>query len=64
MTSEGKVIEWNGKIYHDKAIRAYHTGKDGVKRLKPFSQKLRDELERGNAKWINTPGKHIYTYSF
>ncbi len=64
MTSSGRVIELNGKIYHDKAIRAYHTTKDGVRKLKPFAQRLRQELESGNARWITTPGKHIYTYSF
>ena len=31
-------------------------------KLKPFAQKLRDALESGDAHYVNTPGKHIYTF--
>lgn len=62
MTSGGKIISWAGKIYHDKAIRAYHTNTKGERIHKPFSVRLKSALESGEAQWITTPGKHIYTY--
>jgi hypothetical protein len=51
------VIIWNGKKYHDKSTRSYYKGK-----LKPFSQKLRDALESGEAKYEKTKGKIAYAY--
>jgi len=57
MTSAGRVIEYNGKMYHDKTIRAYQNGK-----LKPYSQRIKTALESGKARYIETPGKHIYAY--
>lgn len=62
MTAKGRLIEYNGKTFHDKSIRTYHENKFGVKKLKPFAQNLKDALERGDAKYIDTPGKHIYIY--
>ena len=62
MTAKGRLIEYNGRTYHDKSIRTYHENKFGVKKLKPFAQNLKDALERGDAKYIDTPGKHIYIY--
>lgn len=62
-TSKGKMIEWNGKLYHDKCIRTFYTNKDGIKTLKPFAQRVKDALERGDAKWIPTKTKNIYTYT-
>ena len=62
MTSGGKVISWEGKTYHDKSIRAYHVNTKGEKIHKPFSIRLKSALENGEAQWIMTPGKHIYTY--
>jgi len=56
-TSPGKVILHNGRKYHDKAIRTKYNGK-----LKPFAQKLKDELEKGNAEYEKTVGKNIYIY--
>ena len=56
-TSPGKVILFNGITYHDKTIRNYNNGK-----LKPYSQRLRDALAKGKAKYINVPGKNIYLY--
>ena len=57
LTSKGRVIEYNGRTYHDKAIRTKYKGK-----LKPFAQRLKDALDNGEAKYIQTPGKHIYTF--
>lgn len=63
MTSKGKMIQdQDGRLFHDKAIRTTYTNKDGVKALKPFAARLKQRLESGDAKYINTPGKHIYTY--
>jgi len=33
-----------------------------VKKLKPFAQRVKDALEDGRAKYVNTPGKHIYVF--
>ena len=62
LTSKGKIIQYEGKIYHDKCIRTYHVDKYGNKKLKPFAQKVKDALENGNAEYVETPGKHIYIY--
>lgn len=57
-TSPGKVIMWNGKSYHDHTIRTKYKG-----RLKPFAQRVKDALERGEAFYTNTLGKMIYLYN-
>ena len=57
MTAKGKMILFNGKMYHDKTIRTKYKGK-----LKPFAIKIKTALETGNAKYIETKGKHIYVY--
>tara|TARA_B100000902_G_scaffold336481_1_gene336770 strand:- start:584 stop:1186 length:603 start_codon:yes stop_codon:yes gene_type:complete len=57
LTSKGRVIEYDGRTYHDKAIRTKYKGK-----LKPFAQRLKEALDIGEAKYIQTPGKHIYTF--
>ena len=62
MTANGRVIDFNGKHYHDKTIRTYYTDKYGVKKLKPYAQKVRDALESGEAKYVETTGKHIYLF--
>lgn len=62
MTPKGRLIELEGKIFHDKSIRTYYINKDGIKNLKPFAQRLKDKLSNGEAKYIQTPGKHIYIY--
>lgn len=64
MTAKGKVIDYGGKIYHDKCIRTYYVDKNGNKNLKPFAQKVKDALENGDAKYVDTPGKHIFLYYF
>tara|TARA_B100001996_G_scaffold362428_1_gene329926 strand:+ start:117 stop:713 length:597 start_codon:yes stop_codon:yes gene_type:complete len=57
LTSKGRVIEYDGRTYHDKAIRTKYKDK-----LKPFAQRLKQALESGDAKYVSTPGKHIYTF--
>ena len=57
LTSKGRVIDYEGRTYHDKAIRTKYKGK-----LKPFAQRLKQALESGDAKYVSTPGKHIYTF--
>ena len=51
------MIDYNGRMYHDKCIRTKYKGK-----LKPFAQRVKDALETGEAKYITTPGKHIFTF--
>jgi len=62
LTAKGRVIEFENKTYHDKCIRTYHIDKHGNKKLKPFAQRVKDALENGKAKYVETPGKHIYIY--
>ena len=62
-TAKGKVIDYNGVMYHDKTIRTYYVNKHGIKNLKPFAQKIKTALELGEAFYVNTPGKHIYVYN-
>lgn len=62
VTAKGKLIQYNGKTYHDKTIRTYYVNKSGEKNLKPFAQKIKDALLSGDANYIDTPGKHIYIY--
>lgn len=56
-TSAGKVIVYNGKRYHDKALRTKYRGQ-----LKPFAQELQDAINMGQAKIIETKPKNIYVY--
>lgn len=62
MTAKGRVIQYGDRTYHDKCIRTYYTDKNGVKKLKPFAQRVKDALESGEAKYVDTPGKHIYIF--
>jgi hypothetical protein len=57
MTSKGRVILFDGKKYHDKAVRAKY--KD---RLKPFAIRLQEALDAGIAVYTEQKPKHIYTY--
>ena len=52
-----KVILHEGKKYHDKVIRNKYNGV-----LKPFAIRLREALESGEAKYVETKGKYCYTY--
>lgn len=56
-TSRGKVIEYDNKRYHDKAIRTKYNGE-----LKPFAIELRNALATGDAHYIPTMPKLIYVY--
>ncbi len=53
-----KVIIWNGRRYHDKAIRTKYKGV-----LKPFALKLKTALENGEAFYKTTAGKCTYVYA-
>lgn len=57
-TSKGRVIRYNGKIYHDKTIRTRYKGE-----LKPFARKIKNALKTGEAKYEDTEGKYIYIYN-
>lgn len=57
MTAPGRIIRYQGKSYHDKAIRAKYKGK-----FKPFALKLREALEAGEAYYEKQLPKHIYVY--
>lgn len=62
-TLEGKrvgarVIIFNGKRYHDKAIRTKHNGK-----LKPFAERIKEALKTGEAVYATTAGKFCYTFA-
>lgn len=46
-----------GKLYHSRAMRTKYKGK-----LKPFAQRLQDMYNEGVLEFVDTPGKHIYTY--
>jgi hypothetical protein len=52
-----KVIIWKNKHYHDKSIRTKYKGQ-----LKPFAVKLKEALEKNEAYYKNTAGKHTYVY--
>ena len=52
-----RVIYWNGKKYHDKAIRTKYKGE-----LKPFAKRLKDALDKGDAFYMTTAGKVTYVY--
>lgn len=52
-----KVIVYNGKNYHDKAIRTRYKGE-----LKPFAKRIKDALENGSAYYKQTSGKHTFVY--
>jgi hypothetical protein len=62
LTAKGRVIQFENKLYHDKCIRTYHVDRTGLKRLKPFAQRVKEALSTGDAKYVETPGKHIYIY--
>lgn len=55
--SGAKVIMWNGKKYHDKAVRTKYNGQ-----LKPFAVDLQSALDAGAAVYQATAGKVAYVY--
>jgi hypothetical protein len=52
-----KVVIYNGKRYHDRALRVKYKGE-----LKPFSKKLKEALLSGEAYYKKTAGKCTYIY--
>lgn len=52
-----KVILVGDKRYHDKTIRTKYKGE-----LKPFAQKIKNQLESGEARYITVQGKHRWIY--
>jgi hypothetical protein len=62
--SPSKHIEYGGQLYHDKYIRNVTERDENGKPIKyaKKAQELIDALESGEAKWVNTPAKHIYVY--
>lgn len=52
-----KVVLYNGKRYHDKALRTKYKGE-----LKPFALELRKAVENGQATMKSTAGKVTYVY--
>lgn len=63
MTAPGKIIDYNGNRHHDKSIRDInksHFKKTGERIPAQSALRLIRALESGEAKMIDTPGKHIY----
>lgn len=56
-TAKGRVIVFDGKKYHDKAIRTKYKGE-----LKPFAKKLLERLNSGEAFYLEQKPKNIYLY--
>jgi len=57
LSSKGRVIIFQDKKYHDKAIRTKYKGV-----LKPFAIELKKALLTGEAVYAPQEGKHIYLY--
>ena len=64
MTAKGRSIriKGNDRLYHEKTIRTYYTPKNGERRLKPYAQKIKEQLENGEAEYVHSKGKHIFVY--
>ena len=56
-TSPSKMILYNGKLYHDKTIRTKYKGE-----LKPFAKRIKESLETGESKYVDTKFKYCYIY--
>ena len=52
------MIIFNGKRYHDKAIRTKYKGE-----LKPFAARIKAALKTGEAVYATTAGKFCYTFA-
>ncbi len=57
MTQNQRVIVYQGKQYHDKAIRTKYKGN-----LKPFAQRIKEALDTGEAVYKKVKGKYVFTY--
>ncbi len=63
ITSPGRyIIDKDGNRKHDKTIRNSDVI-DGVRIFRKHAIQLKEQLEKGEAKYIVTPGKHIYMYN-
>ena len=54
-THKDRLIEYNGRQYHDRSLRASYKG-----RLKPYAVRLRNALSSGTANYMPIPGKYVY----
>ena len=52
-----RVINFEGKSYHDKAIRTKYKGE-----LKPFALRIKNALDSGEAVYKQTAGKFCFTF--
>ena len=52
-----KIVIYNGKKYHDRALRNKYKGK-----LKPFAVRLNEALKNGEAIFRESKDKHCYIY--
>ena len=57
ITSPSKMIQYGDRLYHDKSIRTKYKGE-----LKPFSKRLKEALDRGDAHYVDTKFKHRYVF--
>jgi len=62
-TKPGKMIRFNGRLYHDKTIRTKYKDKNGEVKLKPYAIEINDALAKGEAEWVETQHKSIYIYN-
>lgn len=53
-----KVIEYQGRTYHDKSLRSKYKGE-----LKPYALRLREALETGEAQYRLKKCKYCYVYN-
>ena len=70
MTPPGKMVEYQGRLYHDKVLRNYQwkngekiLDNDGNSIRRKDCQRFHDALETGEAQIVETPGKHTYVYN-
>lgn len=63
ITSPGRfIVDKDGCRKHDKTIRNSDVI-NGVRVFRKHALELKEQLEKGEAKYIVTPGKHIYMYT-
>ena len=63
ITSHGRfIVDKDGCRKHDKTIRNSDVI-NGVRVFRKHALELKEQLEKGEAKYIVTPGKHIYMYT-
>jgi hypothetical protein len=63
ITSPGRfIVDKDGCRKHDKTIRNSDVI-NGVRVFRKHALELKEQLEKGEARYIVTPGKHIYMYT-